>query len=169
MKPILKRSDFKELIIREALRSDYESLCDLFDQADEFHRKRMPQIFRKPDGESRDSDYVENLMADANAGLFVAQVKERLVGLICCFLRETPDIPILVPRKYVYIENLVVDKNYRRQGIGMALLQKAHAWAIENRINEIELNVWQFNDAAIRLYEKLGYKTTLLRMSKILK
>lgn len=168
MKRIAPRSDFKELIIREAIGSDYEALCHLFDQADEFHRKRMPQFFRKPEGECRDSDYVENLMADANAGLFVAQLKERLVGLICCFMRETPDIPILVPRKYIYIENLVVDKNHRRKGIGKALLEQAHSWAIENEINEIELNVWQFNDDAIRLYEKMGYKTTMLRMNKML-
>ncbi|MCU0645187.1 MAG: GNAT family N-acetyltransferase [bacterium] len=168
MKQIAKRSECKKLIIREAIGSDYQALCDLFDQVDEFHRKQVPHIFRKPEGESRSSDYVENLMADANTGLFVAQANERLVGLICCFMRETPDIPILVPRKYVYIDNLVVDKNHRRQGIGMALLQKAHTWAIEHEIDEIELNVWQFNDDAIRLYEKLGYKTTLLRMSKIL-
>ncbi|HEX9971721.1 MAG TPA: GNAT family N-acetyltransferase [bacterium] len=155
-----------ELIIRNAMESDYESLCDLFEQADAFHRKYVPHIIQKHDGLSRDKDYVENLIADGNVGLFVAQIGQRLVGLICCFIRETPAIPILVPRKYVYIDNLVVDEAHRHRGIGHALLEKAHRWALQNGIHEIELNVWQFNDAAIRLYEKLGYETVTLRMTK---
>lgn len=155
-----------ELIIRAALEADYESLCELFGQADEFHRNRVPHIIQKPDGLSRDKNYVDNLLADSNTGLFVAEIEQHLVGLICFFIRETPAIPILVPRKYVYIDNLVVDENHRHKGIGHALMEKAQAWARQNRVQTIELNVWQFNDNAIRLYEKLGYATDMLRMSK---
>lgn len=169
MTRITRRSDCKELIIREAIGSDYEALCDLFDQADTFHRNFLPQIFRKPEGFSRDRDYVDNLLTDVNVGFFVAEIDQRLVGLVCCFIRETPEIPILVPRKYLYIDNLVVDVSHRRQGVGTALLDKARRWAVQNGIYEIELNVWQFNDEAIRLYEKLGYEIVTLRMSKQIK
>ena len=75
------------LIIRDAIESDYESLCELFGQADELHREQIPHIIQKPVGRSRDKTYVDNLLDDSNTGLFVAEIEQRLVGLICCFIR----------------------------------------------------------------------------------
>jgi len=72
-----------KLNIREAVASDYESLCVLFDEGDALHRENLPRIFQRPRGAVRERDYVLGLIADEAVGFFVAQVSDRLVGLIC--------------------------------------------------------------------------------------
>lgn len=83
-----------ELSIREAVASDHDDLRALLDQGDALHREHLPQIFQTPTGAVRERDYVLGLIADQAVGLVVAQVGDRLVGLICVVVRESPDVPI---------------------------------------------------------------------------
>jgi ribosomal protein S18 acetylase RimI-like enzyme len=61
-------------------------------------------------------------------------------------------------KPYVYISNLAVDPDYRRQGIAKKLLEvceaKAHHWGFP----EIYLHVLDNNRAARQLYLNLGYQ-----------
>ena len=152
--------------IRKAIASDYGDLCALVDQVDTLHRKSLPHIFQKPSGVVRGRDYVLGLIADESVGLFVAQVEGRLVGLICVMIRESPDIPIFVRRRYAVIESVVVAEEHRREGIGRGLVEKAHQWAAAEGADSIELNVWEFNQGGVQFYERLGYQTASRRMNK---
>ena len=152
--------------ICKATASDYDDLCALFDQGDTLHRKSLPQIFQKPSGLVRGRDYVLGLIADESVGLFVAQVEGRLVGLICVMIREPSEIPIFVRRRYAVVDNVVVKREFRRTGIGRALMEKAHEWAVAEGADSIELNVWEFNQEAIELYKTLGYETASRKMNK---
>jgi len=53
---------------------------------------------------------------------------------------------------------VMVAKDYRRLGIGAALLEQAVDWARRNRVEKLELHVFPHNEAAIRLYERLGFE-----------
>ena len=94
--------------------------------------------------------------------------QRQLVGAIHILFRETRDIPILVPRRFAAIENLIVSKAFQRTGIGRALMERAHQWAMDQGITGVELNVWEFNAGARAFYAKLGYETTRRSMSKSL-
>ena len=155
-----------KLSIREAVASDYDDLCALFDEGDALHRENLPRIFQKPRGAVRGRDYVLGLIADEAVGFFVAQVGDRLVGLICVMIRESPEVPIFVRRRYTVVNDLVVKEEFRRAGIGRALMGKAHEWAVAEGADSIELNVWEFNQGAIEFYQTLGYDTTSRKMSK---
>jgi len=56
------------------------------------------------------------------------------------------------------LNDLYVDSNARKQGIGEMLLQKAKEYAIETGAKSISLSTAPDNDSAQRLYEKNGYK-----------
>jgi GNAT superfamily N-acetyltransferase len=47
-------------------------------------------------------------------------------------------------------------------------MERAHAWALDKGINQIQLNVWEFNEGAIAFYEKLGYTVASRTMWKSL-
>jgi RimJ/RimL family protein N-acetyltransferase len=53
---------------------------------------------------------------------------------------------------------LMVAAGRRRQGVGTALMAEATKWALGAGVRKIELHVFPHNDAAIALYEKLGFR-----------
>ena len=150
--------------IRKATERDCEDLCALYAEVDALHRDAVPGVFCVPDGPPRTREFISGIIADENAGLFVAERQGQIIGLVCVRIRQAPEIPILTPRRYARIEELVVLRRLQRQGIGRALADKAHEWALGKQVGQVELNVWEFNAAAISLYEKLGYKTACRTM-----
>ncbi len=159
-------ADTVEWHIREAVPSDYADLCTLFNEVDALHRTHLPWIFQQPVGPARDETYVHGLIADPSGSLFVAQVGDRLAGMVSVVLREPAEIPLFVRRRYAVVNNLVVQAAFRRAGIGRALMDHAQGWAVAQGAECIELGVWEFNQGAIAFYRALGYETAMRRMSK---
>lgn len=154
--------------IRTATGEDYSQLCELFAQGDTFHREGLPHIFQAFDGPVRTREWIDGIISNDQAALFVAEQDNHLLGSIHIVIRQSPDVPIFVPRRYGFIESIIVAENSRRLGVGNALMERAHQWARDNSLNHIELSVWDFNEGAIALYEKLGYATTFRVMARSL-
>jgi putative acetyltransferase len=53
---------------------------------------------------------------------------------------------------------LMVAADARRQGVGTAMLEAAVGWAREAGVRKIELHVFPWNEAAIKLYEAFGFE-----------
>jgi ribosomal protein S18 acetylase RimI-like enzyme len=155
--------------IREANLQDYEELCEVIAEADDLHREAIPRMFRAPEGPARPKEYVRSIITNENAILMVAQSEEEIVGLVKVDVRQAPDIPLMVPRRYATIGTLVVRRRYRRLGVGRALMEAAQRWAQGQGASEVELTVWEFNTAAIDFYEELGYETVNRTMWRALR
>ena len=52
---------------------------------------------------------------------------------------------------------MAVAREWRRQGVGAALLEAAIAWAREHGLHKLSLSVFPHNTAAIALYRKFGF------------
>ena len=59
---------------------------------------------------------------------------------------------------YIYLDDFSVTEQYRGQGIGTQLVNRAEAYAKEIQISKISLHVEKSNTAAFNLYKKLGYR-----------
>ena len=153
-----------DYMIRQATQADYSDLCALFAEADTYHSQAAPHVFRPASGPARTPEYIADILANENSRLFVAESEGQVMGLVQVDLREAPDHPIMTPRRYAKVDSLIVGKEFRRSGIGQSLMKRVHQWACERGVHEVELNVWEFNQGAIALYEKLGYKTAARRM-----
>ena len=53
---------------------------------------------------------------------------------------------------------LMVAADARRQGVGTAMLEAAVGWAREAGVRKVELHVFPWNEAAIKLYEAFGFE-----------
>lgn len=157
-----------EIIIRRALEADYDPVCRLLDEIDRLHRQRLPYIFRRPVGPVREWDYFAGLLADEDVGIFLAELAGELVGFIHVLVAQAREFPIFVPRRFAIVDNLVVTESFRHLGIGSLLMEEAENWAREHGLTAIELTVYEFNQGAIALYEKMGYETLSRKMSKSL-
>ncbi len=154
-------------LIRQAMEKDYEGLNVLFEEIDEYHRKALPHIFRKPDGPARTRDFLSGILADQNATIFIAEIQDRIIGLVYAYVRSIPEIPIRIPCRAGEIDSIVVKREYRRYGVGRALMERIHQWAGRMKLDRLELSVWSFNKEAQDFYRELNYESAVIRMWKM--
>jgi ribosomal protein S18 acetylase RimI-like enzyme len=155
-----------DITIRKVNIADYEKILPLMDSINKLHRQEHPEIFQEPIENNNDNDYLREQILDENVGFFVAESAGDILGYIHASVRETPPISILVPRRYATIESLVVRQDVHRCGIGRLLMNAIRKWAKSIEVTNIDLNVYDFNQAALLFYENLGYKTYSRRMKK---
>jgi ribosomal protein S18 acetylase RimI-like enzyme len=87
------------------------------------------------------------------SALFIASQDGLDVGLAGVFAEPDP------PRR-MHLVSMWVDPRHRRQGVARALIDLAVGWAAERQASEVVLWVADQNDAARRLYERLGFQPT---------
>jgi ribosomal protein S18 acetylase RimI-like enzyme len=68
--------------------------------------------------------------------------------------------------RHAHIFLLYVVSEHRRRGIATALMQYAEDWAKKRGDQQIGLQVFQSNQAALNLYNHLGYETQSLWLKK---
>jgi len=156
-----------DTVIKQALKSDFDQVGQVFTQENKFHARLVPEIIQvaKP---IMTRLWFDEKLSNPNKALFVAEFGKEIVGVLLIEMRTSPDDPIFRPRTYAYLDEIAVVEKYRGRGIGQSLMAKAHAWALAQGISEIELNVWQVNTKAIQFYERLGYTTMRRTMKAIL-
>ncbi len=141
-------------MIREAVISDYEVLKKLVYQIHELHYENRPDIYN--DGDSFPKEYYYRVINDKSSYCYVYEENNKIVGVVIFSKRESSNLPIFKARKTYFIEDIVVDKEYKRKSIGKKLYELVRNKAKEEGIDVIELNVWAFNADAIKFYETMG-------------
>ena len=155
--------------VRVATIDDFYGISEVFEEADLLHSQALPEIFRATEAPARSKAYISERIAGENSVFLLAESGNRIIGVLHITIMETPEWPILVPRRYGIIHDLVVRRDYQRLGVGRLLMEKAHGWAMEKDVTQVELTVWEFNEGAIAFYEELGYSTAGRRMCMHLK
>jgi diamine N-acetyltransferase len=151
--------------VRTAHPGELLALAHLLDEVVAFHHKQDPTQFRAPDAMEH-GRYLEERFQDPDAAVFVAEDQGELAGIAVTVIREAP--PFLNPSRFVLLENLAVATKFRRTGIGRKLVDAAVLWTRARDMQELDLNVYEFNHSAIRFYEAIGFRTVSRRMKQIL-
>lgn len=96
--------------------------------------------------------YVRAIRRSKAAAVLVAQSPDGIVGRLSLSRDPHP------ASRHVADLGLMVAAGWRRRGVGRALMLGAEEWAREVGIRKLELHVLPYNEAAIGLYETLGYE-----------
>jgi diamine N-acetyltransferase len=157
-----------EISIRRAILNDYDRLCHLLAECDALHAAALPGIFHAvPDPQAaRTREYISGLLQDFNTLVLVAEQSGQIVGAIITIVRDTPPIPILTPRRLAFVDIIAIRHDQQGRGTGRELMKAAEQWARCVGAQEIELNVFTFNQKAIRFYESLEYTEISKKMVK---
>ena len=116
--------------------------------------QKIDQIYI--DGNPLPLKYFEELLNDKENLNYVYILDNKVVGVLTANIKTAMDNYIIKARKICFIESLGVKENYQHQGIGRKLYEYLKNEVKSKNIDAIELNVWGFNQDAIRFYESLG-------------
>ena len=65
-----------------------------------------------------------------------------------------------------FIHDIAVDEKGRRSGVATALMEAAMAWLRSRGAPRVVLGTAERNPAAQRLFEKLGFRRTMIEMTR---
>jgi diamine N-acetyltransferase len=152
--------------IRLATVGDYEQLCSVWEIGDALHREALPHIFRSSGEPPMDRANVQALIAGPNSAIVVADAGGEIMGVMTILEKLVTATAIKVPRRCVEIDNMAVKQSAQHQGVGQALIDAAVNWARGRGVTRLELNVYEFNEAATALYRGAGFTTQNRRMTR---
>ena len=105
---------------------------------------------------------LEALLTSEEAQLIVAEKDGKLVGAGYAKILQAK--PYKKFSCYAYLGFMYVDPNSRGKGINKMIIEELTLWAKARDIKEMILDVYDGNEAAIRAYEKVGFKKNLVEM-----
>jgi len=170
--------DDDRCIIREAGERDVERLASLYEEF-------LEGVFRA------DADITPNprldlvrtlsrLMRRRDAVVLAAEMDGEIIGFARVDFRRGTDRPLTLRQRirefftrrrsaipmlfadHGYLAHLFVREDFRRRGVGRALVEASAEWAKGRGGTSLDLNVLATNDAATAFYRKLGMSELLV-------
>jgi GNAT superfamily N-acetyltransferase len=83
--------------------------------------------------------------------IYVAEVEGQVVGMALYYFGFST-----WKGRSLHLEDLVVNEDYRKVGIGKALFQKIIEIAKQEKVGRMSWEVLEWNEPAIKLYESVG-------------
>jgi RimJ/RimL family protein N-acetyltransferase len=101
--------------------------------------------------------YLKAIKRHKYAAVFVAELDGAIVGRLSIGRDSHP------ASEHVADVGVMVADGYRRRGVGRALMASAEKWARAVGVRKIELHVFPHNEAALALYDRIGYRRVGVR------
>lgn len=145
--------------IREAAENDMAGLISLLYQVHDIHAAQRPDIFMKGMKKFSEEELMEAISSKESMIFVAADENGEVLGHLFCEIQVTENkkTPSLCDRKALFVDDLCVDEKKRGMKIGEKLFEYAKNVAKSNGCDSITLNIWNFNEPALRFYERIGF------------
>lgn len=154
------------MTIRKANKNDIRRIIELLHQVNMVHHVLRPDLF-KPHTTKYDEQELEAMFNDESKPIFVYD-DGMVWGYAFCQITEVKDNQLLEDIKTLYIDDICVDEVARGKHVGKALFEYVRDYAKTIGCNNITLNVWEGNEAALSFYRNMGMKVQKTTMEVIL-
>lgn len=99
--------------------------------------------------------------------MFIMKEDDKIIGLVVGLINndEIDTYDLNLPKRGRVTE-LIVEKAYRKRGVGLKLLSAMESYLKSVGCQDILIGVFAYNDSAIEFYKKCGYHIRTLDMTK---
>jgi len=108
------------------------------------------------------------LLDDPNSIVAVAEIGGRVIGHIYASVTDRPETEFNQPGAYIYIHQIGVDDNARRQGAGAALISFVQNRARAAGLVSLQVDHWAFNGRARAFFEACGFSPLRIVVRQLL-
>ena len=154
-------------MIRKATHNDIPRILELLSQVNDVHAEGRPDFFIKGKRKYNEEDLLK-IINDDTTPVFVCEENDDIKGYAFCVIQDLSQCDNLCPDKSLYIDDICVDENYRRHGVGKMLYEHVVQFAKEENCFNITLNVWAKNPGAQAFYESMGMTVQKVCMEQII-
>jgi len=105
---------------------------------------------------------LKELILSDDASLVVAEIEGKIVG--SGYALQKPARHYLNHEFYAYMGFMFTLPEYRGRGVNTKIIERLKLWSDSKGLKEIRLTVYDENHAAIRAYEKVGFKKHIIEM-----
>ena len=140
--------------IRDMESKDHPEIDRLMKELHELHVKGRPDLYTELE-HPYSREEIEKIVSDPEIIAILAEEKSVVIGLCIGTLRKKSG---MVETKTMYIEDLIVDRNFRGKGIASQLYEEMEERGRNTGAKRLDLMVWEFNSDAKRFYEKQGMR-----------
>ena len=105
---------------------------------------------------------LRDLIERSDSELLVLEDAGKLVGAGYAQIRKGKTYVKF--EEYAHLGFMYVLPEYRGRGLNQQLIEELKAWVLSQGVREVQLEVYTENAAAVRAYEKAGFKQILTRM-----
>ena len=152
--------------IRRAQPGDIDGILRILWQIAELHSEGRPDVCKG--AKKYSAEELEALLKDGDRPAFVAVDGGQVAGCCLCTVQRFAGDKFMVDHTSLHIDDFGVDESRRGQGVGTALFAAAKEHAKQIGAYDIGLNVWEFNERAVRFYGRCGFATRSRHMEMIL-
>ena len=150
----------KNIVISKLDSNDVKEAAKLVATLADYTLDKRPDIF-VPNYENWEANLTERL-DNKDYHMIVAKENNNIVGTCIAEIKHIGDDEVTKVRDILFIEYIVVKDEYKRNGIGTAMLNSMKEFIKANNIPSLELTVWGYNESAIKFYNKnLKVKRTI--------
>lgn len=144
---------------------NYKELAKLNESVQSWHNELFPKEFKPFDLAQIESAF-ERMMSDPNTFAFVARAKEVAIGYLLCIIKSNDESEFQYAKTVLVVDQISVEKAYRKSGIAQQLFDSAISLAEEKGITEIQIDHWDGNLPASKFFIKNGFHYFKHRMRK---
>jgi ribosomal protein S18 acetylase RimI-like enzyme len=151
--------------IRLAIENDLADLVSVQRETSELHVGFDPTTYRSPtDEESREA--MAGFLAAADTTVWIAKEDGAAAGFVVFKIVTTPQNAFCHARHEGVIDQLAVAAQFRRRGVGRALISEAERYAVSQGCSELRLGVVSTNLPARQFYAALAFEPVIERWRK---
>lgn len=110
------------------------------------------------------SRQLEDILKNDSQIMLVAEDSETasVIGFAHVVFMGVKTFSCLKPQTNIYLQDLVVNGDYRNRGIGTLLLNEAKKFGLEKGADFFRTQVFPMNKAGLRFYERNGFSVKMI-------